>query len=65
MNNTASIWKSLKPTGWIASDSVRGFIAAMPIVIFASALRAALQGPAHPRTSMLGSNGVDRARTRS
>ncbi|WP_372528412.1 hypothetical protein [Piscinibacter sp.] len=44
MSNTALNSKSFKTTPWpIAGDALRDLIAAMPIVIFASAVRAALK----------------------
>ena len=46
MNNNAFNSKPIKTTpGQDASDALRDLIAAMPIVIFARAVRAALQRP--------------------
>jgi hypothetical protein len=50
MSNTALISKSSKPSPWfLTSEALRDLIAAMPIVIFANAVRAALQRPTRAR----------------
>lgn len=58
MSSSTLDWKSFKATRWIKADALREFVGAMPIVILATALRDAWQGPLRARTSML----VPRAR---
>ena len=50
MNNTALNSKSIKTAD--ANEVLRELIAAMPIVIFANALRAVLQRPAGVRATL-------------
>lgn len=46
MSNPALVSKSFKPTPWFGTSStLRELVAAMPIVIFANAVRDALKRP--------------------
>ena len=61
VSNTTLVLKSFNALRRAGADTLRDLLAAMPIVIFAKALRDALQGAPRAHTSMLSPAGIDRA----
>lgn len=65
MSKLLLVSKALKAPRWKDDPAVRDLIAALPIVIFAKALREAFYGPRQARRSTPGRSAVHRSSTQA